>query len=71
MVELSSKDSHPDPNGFQWVLSVNGSSNQQGNGVGVILERPNGLLIEQALRFAFNENVACKGIGRSELVGEK
>ena len=32
---------------------MDGSSNQQGSGVGVILEGPNGLLIEQALRFAF------------------
>jgi len=32
---------------------VDGSSNQQGSGVGLILEGPNGLLIEQALRFAF------------------
>jgi len=32
---------------------VDGSSNQQGSGAGVILEGPNGLLIEQALRFAF------------------
>jgi len=31
----------------------NGSSNQQGSGVGVILEGPNGLLIEQTLRLAF------------------
>jgi len=38
---------------FRWVLSVDGSSNQQGSGAGVILERPNGLLIEQALRFSF------------------
>ena len=29
------------------------SSNQQGSGAGVILEGPDGLLIEQALRFAF------------------
>jgi len=35
------------------VLSVDGSSNQQGSGASVILEGPNGLLIEQALRFAF------------------
>jgi len=33
--------------------SNDGSSNQQGSGAGVILEGPNGLLIEQALRFAF------------------
>jgi len=32
---------------------VDGSSNQQGSGVGIILYGPNGLLIEQALRFAF------------------
>jgi len=35
------------------VLSLDGSSNQQGSGANVILEGPNGLLIEQALRFAF------------------
>ena len=35
------------------MLSVDGSSNQQGSGVDVILEGPDGLLIEQALRFAF------------------
>jgi len=39
--------------GSQWMLSVDGSSNQQGSGVGIILEGPNGVLIEQALRFAF------------------
>jgi len=32
---------------------VDESSNQQGNGVGIIPEGPSGLLIEQALRFAF------------------
>jgi len=32
---------------------MDGSSNQQGSGAGVILEGPDGLLIEQALRFAF------------------
>jgi len=35
------------------VLSVDGSSIQQGSGVGVILEGPDGLLIEKTLRFAF------------------
>jgi len=40
--------------GSQWMLSVDGSSNQQRSGVGIILEGPNGVLIEQALRFAFN-----------------
>jgi len=38
---------------FKWVLLVDGSSNQQGSGADVILEGPNGLLIEQALRFSF------------------
>ena len=52
-VELASADPQPDPLDFQWVLSVDGSSNQQGRGVGVILEGRSGLLIEQALRFAF------------------
>ena len=32
---------------------MDGSSNQQGSETMVILEGPNGLLIEQALRFAF------------------
>jgi len=39
----------------QWLLSVDGSSNQQGSGAGIVLEGPNGVLIEQALRFAFKQ----------------
>ena len=39
--------------GSQWLLSVDGSSNQQGSCAGIVLEGPNGVLIEQALRFAF------------------
>jgi len=39
--------------GSQWMLSVDGSSNQQESGAGIVLEGPNGVLIEQALRFAF------------------
>ena len=38
LVELSSDDTQLDPNDFQWVISVDGSSNQQGSGVRVILE---------------------------------
>ncbi|XP_068492222.1 uncharacterized protein [Phaseolus vulgaris] len=53
MVELSSKDFQPNPNSFQWVLSVDGSSNQQGSRAGAILERPNGFLIKQDLKFTF------------------
>ncbi|XP_068486806.1 uncharacterized protein [Phaseolus vulgaris] len=54
VVELSLGGAQPEEEfSFRWVLSVDGSSNQQGSGAGVILEGPNGLLIEQALRFAF------------------
>jgi len=53
VVELSSTNAHYEESDFQWVLSVDGSSNQQGSGADIILEGPNELLIEQALRFAF------------------
>ena len=53
VVELSSEAARVEGNNFCWVLSVDGSSNQQGSGAGVILEGPNGVLIEQSLRFAF------------------
>jgi len=53
MVELMFGGPHPNPIGFQWILSVDGSSNQQGSGSGVILEELSGLLIEQSLKFAF------------------
>ena len=42
--------------GSRWMLSVDGSSNQQGSGAGIVLEGPNGVLIEQALRFSFKES---------------
>ncbi|MCH90339.1 gag-pol polyprotein, partial [Trifolium medium] len=51
VVELSGPpdkiDSQP------WTLSVDGSSNLRGSGAGVVLEGPDGVLIEQSLRFAF------------------
>jgi len=53
VVELSSAATHQEGSDFKWELSVDGSSNQQGSEIGVILEGPDGLLIEQALRFAF------------------
>jgi len=53
VVELSLAATHQEGAGFKWVLSVDGSSNQQGSGSGVILEGQNGLLIEQALQFPF------------------
>ncbi|MCH91940.1 gag-pol polyprotein, partial [Trifolium medium] len=36
-----------------WTLSVDGASNIRGSEAGVILEGPNGVLIEQSLRFTF------------------
>ena len=54
VVELSSGSTQQEGEAsFRWVLSVDGSSNQQGSEAGVILEGPSGMLIEQALRFAF------------------
>ena len=46
VVELSSAATHQEEAGFRWMLSVDGSSNQQGSGAGVILEGQDGLLIE-------------------------
>ena len=53
VVELSSATTQLDRGDFLWVLFVDGFSNKQGSGAGIILEGPNGLLIEQDLRFAF------------------
>ncbi|XP_068486591.1 uncharacterized protein [Phaseolus vulgaris] len=53
VIEHSTVAKHQEGAGFIWVLSVDGSSNQQGSGAGVILEGPDGLLIEQDLWFAF------------------
>ena len=53
VVELSPGGVEEAEAGSQWMLSVDGSSNQQGSGAGIVLEGPNGVLIEQALCFAF------------------
>jgi ribonuclease HI len=46
--------SHPEEeDNLPWTLSVDGASNIRGSGAGVVLEGPNGVLIEQSLRFAF------------------
>ena len=37
----------------KWVLSVDGSFNLKGSGAGVALEGPDGVLIDQSLRFEF------------------
>jgi len=46
VLELSSTATHQEGAGFRWVLSEDGSSNQQDSGDDFIFEGPNGLLIE-------------------------
>jgi len=46
VVELSSADADQEEANIRWVLSVDGSSNQQGSGADIILEGLNRLLIE-------------------------
>ena len=53
VVELFSEATHQEEADFIWVLSVDESDKQHGSGAGVILEGPNGLLIEQALLVTF------------------
>ena len=36
-----------------WVLYIDGSSNNQGNGAGIILTTPEGIQLEYALKFGF------------------
>ncbi|XP_068474851.1 uncharacterized protein [Phaseolus vulgaris] len=38
----------------KWILSVGGAFNVKGRGVRIILEGPDGVLLEQSLRFSFN-----------------
>ncbi|RDX70364.1 hypothetical protein CR513_50398, partial [Mucuna pruriens] len=37
----------------EWTLSVDGSSNQKGSGVSVVLEGPDGVLIKHKLKINF------------------
>jgi len=63
-----------DPDDCLWVLSVDGSSNLHGSGVGVILKVPNGVLIEQSLRFAFkarNNQVEYKALITAMLLAKE
>ena len=41
------------PTEDQWTLHVDGSSNPKGVGASIVLERPNDILIEKSLHFAF------------------
>ncbi|RDX74026.1 hypothetical protein CR513_46276, partial [Mucuna pruriens] len=52
IIELT-LDGHPTADQGDWYLSVDGSSNQARFGVGVVLEGPDGVLIEQSLHFDF------------------
>lgn len=42
-----------DPTSHPWILYVDGSSRHQGGGAGIVLEGPNGIMVEQALIFQF------------------
>jgi hypothetical protein len=46
-------EANPENSEQPWTLSVDGASNIRGSGAGVVLEGPDGVLIEQSLRFAF------------------
>lgn len=37
----------------EWTLSVNGASDVKGNGMGIVLEGPDDILIEKTLKFEF------------------
>ncbi|XP_052734193.1 uncharacterized protein LOC108339372 [Vigna angularis] len=43
----------PDDSFTNWLLSVDGSSGKKGGGAGIVLEGPDGLVIEQAITFNF------------------
>ena len=40
----------------KWTLSVNGSSNVNGSGIGLVLTSPEGDLIQQVIRCGFRAN---------------
>ena len=48
------KPTHSEDDPPIWKLSVDGASNSQGSGVGLILTSPEGIDIEYALRFGFH-----------------
>ncbi|XP_057719175.1 uncharacterized protein LOC130933561 [Arachis stenosperma] len=45
--------SDPNEDTENWVLFVDGASNPQGSGAGILLESPEGVIIEHSLRFSF------------------
>ncbi|RDX78359.1 Tf2-9, partial [Mucuna pruriens] len=52
-VNKLSPEDRPSVEEGEWYLSVDGSTNQAGLGAGVILEGPEGILVEQSLHFDF------------------
>nr|XP_025678202.1 uncharacterized protein LOC112778047 [Arachis hypogaea] len=42
-----------DEKSTSWVLFVDGASNPQGSGAGILLENPDGVVVEHSLRFSF------------------
>ncbi|XP_020202547.1 uncharacterized protein LOC109788270 [Cajanus cajan] len=53
VTELTSPADEGSTEETQWILSVDGASNLGGNGAGIVLEGPGGILLEQSLRFEF------------------
>ncbi|XP_027922549.1 uncharacterized protein LOC114180429 [Vigna unguiculata] len=53
LAELTSSPAQEEETVVGWVLLVNGATNSKESGAGIILEDPQGALIEQLLHFAF------------------
>nr|KYP44910.1 hypothetical protein KK1_033591 [Cajanus cajan] len=53
VMELTSPADEGEVGETQWILSVDGASNLEGSGAGIVLEGPGGILLEQSLRFEF------------------
>src|SRR3954471_5728128 len=43
----------PTEDGRVWIIYIDGSSNDQGSGVGVVLQSPDGHIFKHAIRFMF------------------
>nr|XP_025662042.1 uncharacterized protein LOC112757703 [Arachis hypogaea] len=54
VAELTDLDS--DDGGQSWTLFVDGASNPQGAGAGILLESSDGIILEHSLRFSFKAN---------------